>query len=390
MAQKSISVIINNNSKQARTSTPVVIPLGNYGNVKSALVNYNNNEMPCQLDDIDGNGTNDELCFITDIDKNSRKTFSIKLYSEGQARQYPSQVYAEMLLRNIKIKESNKQDLYINSLTTDRNVNPYWMMHHHGAAFESNLVAYRIYFDHRQTVDIYGKYNKGLELKQTQFYPDKLQKANGYGDDILWVGETLGVGTLRGWDGTSPVMLKDVEHRSQKIISSGPLRTIIEIKDDNWKPSETDKPVTMTTLYTLYANHRDCNVDIKFSHPVDGYKFATGLINVKNSVEYSDKKGLRGCWGTDWPVSEKDSAGHKQETVGLGICIPVNNVVKEMPANKDNYPYIISTQNDELHYSIVFGSDNEKFGYHNAKEWFRFLKEWKDEINNPVNIKIAE
>ena len=59
------------------------------------------------------------------------------------------------------------------------------------------MVAYRIYFDHRQTVDIYGKYNKGLELKQTQFYPDENQKKAGFGDDVLWVGSTLGLGTLR-------------------------------------------------------------------------------------------------------------------------------------------------------------------------------------------------
>lgn len=90
-------------------------------------------------------------------------------------------------------------------------MNPYWSLHHHGAAFENDMVAYRIYFDHRQTVDIYGKYNKGLELKQTQFYPDENQKKAGFGDDVLWVGSTLGLGTLRGWDGSKPTMLTDVE-----------------------------------------------------------------------------------------------------------------------------------------------------------------------------------
>lgn len=96
--------------------------------------------------------------------------------NEGLPKEYPSEVYVEMLLSNKKIKESNKQNLYISHLTVDRDVNPYWSLHHHGAAFENDMVAYRIYFDHRQTVDIYGKYNKGLELKQTQFYPDENQK----------------------------------------------------------------------------------------------------------------------------------------------------------------------------------------------------------------------
>lgn len=101
----------------------------------------------------------------------------------------------------------------------------------------------------------------------------------------------------------------------------------------------------------------------------------------------SDNKGLRGCWGTDWPVSEKDSAGHKRETVGLGICIPAANVISELPANKDNYPYVIGNATDELHYNITFGSANETFGFHSADAWFEHLKAWKKELETPIEIK---
>lgn len=144
--------------------------------------------------------------------------------------------------------------------------------------------------------------------------------------------------------------------------------------------------IDMTTRYTLYAGRRDCFVDIKFDRQVADYQFATGIINVKNSVELSDKDGLRGCWGTDWPVSEKDSAGHKRETVGLGISISAKNIVKELPADKDNYPYVVGNATDELHYNITFCSDNENFGYHSSKEWFDYLKAWKEELNAPVKV----
>ena len=33
-------------------------------------------------------------------------------------------------------------------------------------AFESELVAYRIYFNEKQTTDLYGKFNKGLEIEE--------------------------------------------------------------------------------------------------------------------------------------------------------------------------------------------------------------------------------
>ncbi len=358
MAQKTFDVNVTNKSKNDRKATPVVLQLKQYGvDVKSAVVTKDGTEVPCQLDDFNNDGIYDELCFMTDMTKKSTQTFNI-------------------------------QDLYISSLTVDNGTNPYWMLHHHGPAFENEMVAYRIYFDHRQTVDTYGKYRKGLEIKETQFYPDKNQKAAGYGDDVLWVGETFGLGALRGWDGTAPQMLKDVDHRTLRIVSRGPLRTIVEVIDEGWNTMNAGKEkIDMTARYTLYAGRRDCFVDVRFSKPVPEYRFATGIINVKNSEEMSDKKGLRGCWGTDWPVSAKDSAGHKRETVGLGICIPAKNVVKELPANKDNYPYVIGNATDELHYNITFGSDNEEFGYHSAKEWFEYLKEWKEELNNAVEVK---
>ena len=388
-----MNVELRNDNRQDLTNSPVSITLRNNDfPTHSALVTDNGKEIPCQLDDLDGDGRFDELFFLTDIKSKKSKTLQVTLSDEGKPRDYPSQVYVEMMLTNKKIKETNKQDLYISQLTVDRGVNPYNMLHHHGAAFENDMVAYRIYFDHRQTVDIYGKYKRGLELRQTQFYPDDAQKAAGFGDDVLWVGSTLGVGTLRGWDGTKPTMINDVEHRSQRIIARGPLRTIVEVTDEQWlQDSSTNAPVDMTTRYTLYAGRRDCRVDVTFNRPVNDLRFATGVINVKNSVEHSDGHGLRGCWGTDWPVSEKDSVGHKRETVGLGIYLPEKNMERELPADKDNYPFVVKIPEQSLTYFITFGSDNESFGYHSSKEWFAYLDEWKKRLEmKEVRLKIED
>ena len=385
LAQTRFDVEVSNPMQIARKDAPVTCRVTH--DVRSALVTLNGQEIPCQLDDLNGDGLMDELFFLADIGPQESQTYNVELYVEGSPRRYEPRVYVEMMLTNKKIKETNKQDLYISQLTVDRGVNPYWMLHHHGAAFESELVAYRIYFDHRQTVDIYGKYRQGLELHDTQFYPDQAQKDAGFGDDVLWVGNTLGAGTLRGWDGQQPTMVQDVEQRSQRIVSRGPLRTIVEVKAKGWVPQAGQEPIDMTQRYTLVAGHRDCAIDISFSPNASKYQFATGLINIKNSTECFDKRGMRGCWGTDWPVSEKDSAGHKRETVGLGISVPSDYVVGQVPATKDNYTFVVKPVGNTLHYDVVFGSDNESFGFHSEKEWFAFLKEWKQQLLNPVRAE---
>ena len=390
MAQQTITVSVSNPSASARTDEPVVISLTPYGDIRSALVTTDNQEIPCQLDDLDQNETFDELCFLADLKGKENKQYKVTLYTEGEPRTYPARVFAEMVLANSKDKtlKKNQQNNFIESITARGDAAyTYNVQHHHGVDFESELNGIRIYFDARQTLDLYGKFKKQLELRDTQFYTDQDQKAAGYGDDVLWVGNPFGLGAFRGWNGEAPTLIEPVRSRTQRIISYGPLRTIVEIVDRGWEAVAGKLRLNMTLRYTQYAGHRDTDVDVFFNRPVADYLFSTGIINVKNSVEFSDKKGLRACWGTDWPSS--DTINFKRETVGLGIWIPMQYVKREEPANKDNYAYVVGTNDSRLNYKIIYCSDNETFGYHSAQEWFSFLKEWRSErLDKPTGIKI--
>lgn len=389
-AQTTLTVSVSNPMKQARTDQPVVISLDDYEDTRSALVTVDGREIPCQLDDLDQDEEYDELCFLADLGVKEKKQYTITLYKKGEPRPYPARVYAEMLMRNDKVKEKNRHNNFIESITARGDcANSYNLQHHHGVDFESELNGIRIYFDKRQTLDLYGKFKKQLELKETQFYTSAEQKKQGYGDDVLWVGNTFGLGAFRGWDGKEPTMIDPVRSRTQRIISYGPLRTIVEIVDRGWQApapnNQQPSPLNMTIRYTQYAGHRDTDVDVKFNKNVKGYRFSTGIINVKGSEEFSDKKGLRACWGTDYPST--DTVKWSRETVGLGILIPKKYIASEEPANKDNYAYVVKTDDDDLSYKIIYTSANETFGYHSAKEWFDFLKEWRKEAEQPVVVK---
>ena len=388
-ANRTLMVGVSNPSNFARTDVPVVIPITNYGDVRSALVTVNGQEVPCQLDDLNQDEIFDELCFLADLGKKEKKTYTITLMNEGEPRPYPARVYAEMVLSNSKDKtlKKHQQNNYIESLTARGDAAyTYNIQHHHGVDFESELNGIRIYFDARQTLDLYGKFKKQLELKETQFYtPDEL-KAQGYGDDVLWVGQTFGLGAFRGWDGQQPTLVEPVRSRTQRVISYGPLRAIVEVVDRGWKADAQREPVNMTLRYTQYAGHRDTDVDVFFNKDVTDYRFSTGIINVKGSEEFSDKKGLRACWGTDYPAA--DTIKWKRETVGLAVYVPQKNIVSEEPANKDNYAYVLKVNGKHMAYKVTYTSDNESFGYHSAKEWFKFLKEWKKEVEQPVSITV--
>ena len=390
-AEKQFTVVVKNPSAEAKEDAPVVVRLTKDNAWQSAIVTLDGKEIPSQLDDLDQDGWMDELAFTTNIGKKETQRFSVTLKDEEPSTVYPNRTFAEIVLRNPKVKDKNKHNYYVQELSLNKECyDPYHLPHHHGVAFENELIAMRIYFDERQTIDLYGKYNKGLELKETQFYTTKEQKAKGYGDDILWVGNTFGFGALRGYSNGKPAMLSDVNNRDQRIISFGPVRTIVEVEDRGWKPQGCNKRMNLTIRYTLWAGHRDMEVDVHLSHPANGVGFSTGLINMKNSQEFTDHKGLRGMWGSDWPTGKADSVNWKIETIGMGIYIPDSIRLKELPADKDNYGFQIGTEGQDMHYMLTYSSDDESYGYHNAKDWFNFLKEWRKKLDRPVTVTIAK
>ncbi len=391
-AQQILDIVVSNTTKSTRTDQPVIVPLHDYGTVKSALVTTDGQEVACQLDDIDLDEQFDELCFLADLDAKQKKTYTVTLFADGEPRPYPARVYAEMLMRNDKVKEKNKHNNFVSSLTVRGDcANSYNLLHHHGVDFESELNGIRIYFDKRQTLDLYGKFQKRLELQATQFYTQADQKAEGYGDDVLWVGNTFGLGAFRGWDGKEPTMVDPVKNRTQRIVSYGPLRTIVEVIDQGWQlPSS--KTVNMTLRYTQYAGHRDTDIDVFFNQDVSDCRFSTGIINVKGSEEFSDKQGLRACWGTDYPST--DTVKWSRETVGLAILIPHDNIRSEEPAETNatqqggNYTFVVSPNGRHMAYKVAYCSDNESFGYHSANEWFAWLRQWRQEVEQPVKVSI--
>ena len=382
--KKSFTVEVNNTWNKAKADEPVVIKLSEINpqfRVRSAVVMNGNEEIPSQLDDLNGDRRPDELAFLVDLPAKGKKTLTVTLSSAKSDKTYPARVYAEML-----VSDKRGKHVPVQSVTIPGTSNIYNQMHHHGPAFESELVAYRLYFDHKQTVDIYGKFNKGFEIKESQFYPTDEQLARGFGDDVLMVGGSCGVGALKGWDGKKATHITPVATLTERIIAYGPVRTISEIEVADWQYQGSE--LNMTNRYTLYGGHRDVFVETFFEEPLKDEVFCTGVVDIKGSVSYSDHKGLIGCWVTDWPVN--DTVKYAKETVGLATYIP-QKYVKDEVKDKANYLYTISAKgNNYFTHNITFTSMKETFGYKTPEDWFAYIREWKDELEHPAVVKVKK
>ena len=380
-----LTVELKNTWDKARQDAPAVIRLADLQAgfpIRSAVVRDARQEIPSQLDDLDGDLLPDELAFVIDLPARGTRQVTVTLSATKTQKTYPPRVFAQMLVRDAK----KGKHAPVQSITVPGTTNFYNMLYGHGPMFESELVGYRIYFNEKQTIDPYGKFNKGLELEKSQFYPNDAQLAQGFGDDVLLVGNSCGVGTLKGWDGKKATHVKPIASRTERILASGPVRTVVEVEVKGWAYQGSE--LSMTQRYLLYAGHRDLRIETTFARPLRNEVFCTGVQDImgNETVAYSDHQGLAGSWGRHWPVT--DTVKYAKETIGIATYIPRKYVLQEVK-DADNYLYTLSAPGQTgFHHYTMFTSRKETFGYSTAEEWFAYLQEWKDELEHPVEINI--
>ena len=388
--EKTISIVVENTWASDKVDEPVVLRLADLKpgfEVRSATVyGDKNEEIPSQLDDLDRDTEADELAFVVNIPARTKQTLQVVLSDQPSEKKYPARVYAQM-----RLNDKSQKNPHIRYITFEGSVpvkQSYSAMYHHGPAFESELVAFRAYMDNRQSIDLYGKKFRRLELAETNFYPKKEQLAAGYGDDVLWAGTSIGVGSFRGWVGGKLQTIDTVESRSAGVLASGPVRTVVEFFDRNWQYDGA--VLNMTQRYTLYAGHRDVRVDISFREAGEAASktFATGVQKLeRDNVGFLDADGLAGSWGSNLAY-KNDTVNHPRETVGLGIYVPRRYLLSKQE-DENNYLYQMRPDKDgKLTYYFTFAAAKEERGYKNSKEWFAALPSWQTSVARPCKVTI--
>jgi hypothetical protein len=255
-------------------------------------------------------------------------------------------------------------------------------------AFESEVTAYRVYFDKRQNVDIYGKRIRRLELPDTHFYTTAEQLEQGYGNDVLWAGSTVGCGTLKLWDGTRMINWENISSRGQRLLASGPVRTVAEVVDRGVEG------MTVTTRYTLYAGHREVLVETNVSQPIPRPMFCTGVQKVGRNP-YSllnPREAFCVSWGTDYPEQSNDQMMQlfPPEAVGMAVFVPREHVVSFREDDQNCQLVIGKPGTTSFHYYLSFCADKEVNGFHDKNDWFACMKDWKKALTHPLRVRLSK
>lgn len=383
---------IKNNSSIPLKNYPVTIPVSeitalfhDYTGQRIGIFD-GKKEIQSQFDDLDKDGTLDEVSFLIDLDANDNEKLLVRMLPPNfEIPNFEKELFAELVTKE-KIDSTYKYTL-VQEASSDKD-DMYNKMHHHGVAFESELIAYRLYFDKKQTVDVYGKITPRLEIPLTQWYPNDKQMASGdYGADIIKVGSSVGVGTFTGWSGTEALHFDQVSKRTQRIVVAGNVRNVVEIEVEGWQYA--GKSIDAKIRYIQFAHHRDAKVEVHFKPDFnDSLIFCTGVLKLKDNKSHTDKGGLVGSWG--WTFPEPDTIKYKRQTLGVGVFVPDVYAKSQAEDKRNNLVLISNNGTPTLTYYLTAAGLLEKKGYKTAQEFFNYLDAWKKELSTNVEISISE
>ena len=182
-------------------------------------------ELPSQADDLDGDGKLDELVFQIDLASGQTRIVTIA-YGDQAAIQrlrggYPARTAMKFVAR------------------------------YEGLGWESEDIAWRIYFDKRNAIDIYGKRRPGLYLDVFSAPQYVYHMESPLGRDIFMVAPTQGVGSVVAIVDGKATPVADVAERKWRVLANGPVRSIGEYEFKGWKVG--GKTVDMVSRFTQWA-----------------------------------------------------------------------------------------------------------------------------------------
>lgn len=365
-----IKLTVSNPNPVAVENAPVIIRLDNLKKIKpehrALLAVFVGNEIvSSQFDDLNRDGIVDELVFLMNLKAGEKKEISLRKISQKKRPAFPAEVYASLIFK----KEGGVLK-HVEEISSEKN-DMYNKMHHHGVAFESDKMAYRIYFDNKSTIDLYGKKKYQLELAKTNWYPTDSMLAQGFGDDILLVSDWVGAGTVKGFDGQKATHIDKFDKRTQRILSVGNIRAIAESEIQGW--NYEGKKIDMTVRYILYARHRDVVAEVRASQDISN--LATGVQQIGGGPCFQSNQ-LVGSWGTWFP--QPDTVKYSKETVGLGVYMPVEYQGKQKMEGVNNliiFPYKAGTV-ARFHITAVAAKE-ENQAIQNAESFFKHLDAWR-------------
>ncbi|HZR28984.1 MAG TPA: glycoside hydrolase family 88 protein [Terriglobales bacterium] len=319
-------------------------------------------ELPSQADDLDGDGKPDEIAFQIDLQPKQTRVVTISYGDPAiiayMKSDYPPRTHAK------------------------------FTRHFDGMGWESEVTAWRLYFDKRNAMDLWGKKKRGLDLEMFGAEGYKYQEESPIARDIYNVGNSLGSGSVGAWVDGKVVRVADVTDRQWRIVNTGPVRAIVEFTYKGWKTGS--RTVDLTTRVTQWAGERGFGERVTVSNP-EGLTLVAGLSRKPDLNEFSvDSSCSIGIWGHQ-VVRPGTGATESlpDQNLGLALLAPGTPKDCEIKDDPNNYLAKVAVKDKVARWYVLAAWDQEETDRISTLEDFTSLvKKQSARLEHPASVII--
>jgi hypothetical protein len=311
---KCVKIAVENATGDARPASDIVIPIADLRKVapdfqpgavivtatdattveEDAAV-IHTEELPSQVDALENEAQAAELAFQIDLKPHQKRIVTIS-YGQGNR------------IWKLRGDYAKRTDALFS-----------WKFE--GPGWENDVDAFRMYFDERNGIDLYGKIRPTLQLRKIGS-PDYLYyDESPEGRDIFKVGAAMGIGGVGVLVNGQTVKPSDVKERKWRVVSSGPVRSILEMTYTGW--SVGGKTVNLRSRFTIWAGEYGFHHAIHIDGDVPG-TVVTGLPIKANIAPISSGASGDGSWVALWGEQVVSAGAAESGTVtgqNLGVAV---------------------------------------------------------------------
>ena len=332
---KTIKIAVTNPAAEPRAAEPIVLSLADLKKIAPDLqpativvtvtdartieedaAILQATELPSQIDDLDGNGTADELAFQVPLGPTQTRLVTIAFGDAPTMMrlkgEYPARTYTKFSTR------------------------------YEGPGWESERMAWRIYFDKRNAIDLFGKRRPGLYLETFATAGYDYHADMPIGRDIYRNGDAIGIGSIAAIADGKLVKVSDVDERSWRVVNTGPVRAIVELTYKGWLAGK--ETVTLVSRFTQWAGDRGFWHDVTLTPTAPAtttaLRLVTGLpkkagVPRIDSLPSAGSNGSSGSGGSNGANASNgtngSSAAHVLATYGTQVVAPGSTATESLP-----------------------------------------------------------
>ncbi len=238
------------------------------------IISSNRDTIACQLDDTNGDSKWDELFFVADIPAKASISYTLTWVNVQPTYVKRTSVrFGKRMSANAVVEPATNEIVYKNDLPKTLGFQRYQT---DGPTWENDKVGFRHYLDGRNAKDVFGKKvsyispeNVGINAKGA--VEDNYHVMEAWGRDVMAVQNSIGIGgiALKKQDSilrlgvTVDDAVNNVEKTTFNIVTEGPVRSMLQLDYNNWKPANNAYNATETISITpgMYAYQNKVNIN---------------------------------------------------------------------------------------------------------------------------------